>query len=303
MPGDHLLAADPDDDRRCISCGYPLRGLQVGASCPECGFRIKSQRKTDVSLDHAAPAVVHGVAWRFISTFLAVLLVAPGIYIGMYFAFDARDPALVLSLGIVMPIGSWLLTCGWQESSAIYNKLGPANTLRRLARWGATCWILFGLFGMLGAQSASWPAPLVMTIALAKNLSLVGGLLQLIFLGIILERYASWMRDDFAMQLIRFVPFLIGITLLNVLAGLFVNLVYNSTFPVFQSISSILVLLVFVGALFLLGRLAKNAFFAILHMRHNIAADERTAEQRRLHEQEMASRSAGNREQDGSGHP
>lgn len=39
--------ADPDvitDDRRCIQCGYQLRGLKIGNTCPECGRRVLRDR-------------------------------------------------------------------------------------------------------------------------------------------------------------------------------------------------------------------------------------------------------------------
>jgi hypothetical protein len=294
--------ADSDDQRRCVSCGYPLRGLAVGSSCPECGFQIHSISATDVPLDQASAEVVYGLAWRLGITVALVVFLVPGLFISIALLFDDRRPAFAVSLGVVIPIGSWLLTKGWQEPSAIFNDLGPTSRVRVLTRWGGGIWIFFGIFGVLTALSGSWSRALSLSLELGRNFTLLAGLVQVILLGVVLERMARWMRDEVGAQGARFASFAVGVILVGVIAGSVVKLVYNPSAPLLQSVSTLLIVVVLVGAILLLGRFTKNALFSIVHMHHNLGAAERSAEARSEHQRDMVERTIGQDQGEETGH-
>jgi hypothetical protein len=227
----------------------------------------------------ASPDVVHGLVWRLGMTVALVVFLVPGLFITTALLFDDRRPAFSVSLGIVIPIGSWLLTKGWQEPSAIFNGLGPASRVRILARWGGALWVLFGIFGVLNALSSSWSMSLVLSIEFVRNITLLLGLVQVILLGVLLQRMGRWMRDDVGAQGAQFASYAVGVILVGAIAGTLIKIVYNPSAPLLQSVSTMLIFGVLVGAILLLGRFTRNALFSIVHMHHDPDAAGRSMAQ------------------------
>ena len=143
---------------------------------------------------------------------------------------------------------------------------------------------------------------LSLSLELGRNLTLLAGLVQVILLGVVLERMARWMRDEVGAQGARFASFAVGVILVGVIAGSVVKLVYNPSAPLLQSVSTLLIVVVLVGAILLLGRFTKNALFSIVHMHHNLGAAERSAEAQSKHQQDMVERSIGQDQGKETGH-
>lgn len=68
-----------DDDRRCIQCGYALRGMRFGGACPECGRRILRARGD--GLNEAPPDVLRSLR---LALTLGLLAWAAGMAVWMW---------------------------------------------------------------------------------------------------------------------------------------------------------------------------------------------------------------------------
>lgn len=287
MSPQHTTQA-PDGDsrqRRCVSCGYNLQGLEYGALCPECGYE-PPVGSSDVSLDMAAPNVVYGVAWRTILAVAVCVVIAPTLFLVL--AFTLPEISVPVTTGVVIPIVSWLFTKGWSDPAAIFNDLGERDTLLRGVRWGSAVWLVFGVLEVLLANTPSMNTVLQLSASVAFTL----GIVQLTLLGLVLERWGRWTRDETAESLARFLMFAMVIVLIGTIGGIIVQFVYRPSADLTEAVSGLVTFAVGLGFLVLTVKLGSNGVMAVYHLHLNRSIDRRREERRIAHEEEIAERSA-----------
>ena len=284
---------DPDDQRRCIRCGYSLRGLLVGSACPECGLKIHGATSKDAPLDQASKQIVYGVAWRFSVAAGLVVVAIPAVAIVAALSFNRWGLGFLVSLAIVGPVVSWLLTTSWEDPSAVFNGLGPTSRVRRIVRFCGPAWALAGGMSVWLWFNGSATNPVLPGLRILGDVIIVIGLGQVMLLGVLMDRMGRWMRDEGGQTASGFLLFGAGIVLVGTLVGAIIKVVYNPVAHLLESVSTLLILAVLLTAAFLIARYARNALLSVVHMHHNHAVAERSAERSEAHEREMADRSAG----------
>lgn len=158
---DSLRIANPftiTEDRKCVSCGYNLKGLRADGLCPECGRPIHARRKnipryTD-NLIHAPTLWLAGFAlgstMLFISGIgmflsLVVLSIMPG-------AMKAPVAYMVVFTTILWYISSIMLT---QPRPVMPSTIIDPSKEWRTERWCARVTQFFWI-GMAGFLAAYW---------------------------------------------------------------------------------------------------------------------------------------------------
>ncbi len=210
-----------DDEATCGECGYALRGLPLGAICPECGAGLsrESKPKAKIAEDTIMDAPLAYVKQlRFSCYALAagafMMFVGPvAVVSGGWSAL--KDPPAIgadLLLSLVWLGGVWLVTLPRQTQTAITRN--PAREWERL-RWASrgTQWLWFAsaLLDLYQSQKGSNPALRWLDIVL--SMGAVGGLWPF---GVYLGRLADWAKDDALAALLRST----GFGLVFCLAGL-----------------------------------------------------------------------------------
>lgn len=130
------------EDRRCFSCGYNLRGLLPGGTCPECNTPVVESLK-GVELDEAPLPWLRGVArgFRCLKFAILILLITP-ISVMMFMAFggQAQETAGILlgcTVMLTLPLGGLLALVGFVQATRVEPRvaaLGESWTARRISR-------------------------------------------------------------------------------------------------------------------------------------------------------------------------
>jgi hypothetical protein len=270
-------ASSPDQPQlTCLSCSYDLRGLPIGASCPECGLVVIRQTHKDLPLDHAHTRVVHGVAWRLALSALVFVILFPAALVTLI--MTRPELAAPLAFGLSIPVISWLFTKAWNEPGAIINKLGPGDRTCLVTRYAASVWLLYAITTIAAPFIGGSGATLLLLIA---RICILAGIIQLLMLVIVAGRYALWTRDETADGFIRFISMGLVVIFLGSLAGGLIDLIYGSSSNVLSTVNVLLILGTLVVAILLVARLGFNAAWSILHRHENNDYERRRTERER----------------------
>ena len=184
---------DGESNRICVSCGYDLRGLPWGSSCPECGqgpkvhAKSRSSIQEDIPLSQMSPTFIR----RFALCCLTATLVVPAIIVRVYVPFvQFINESIGLSIDFVIAsiwiVGVYFLTSPMNHPLAIRYGLGAKGILRLLARWCSFSWI--GIAVLVHAPSSIIVSTCLMT-------SIIVAAAGLITFFLLLAELSSWVRD------------------------------------------------------------------------------------------------------------
>lgn len=212
-----------DDEATCGECGYALRGLPLGAICPECGAGLSKQSKPkakiaeDTIMDAPLPYVKQlRASCSVLATGALMMFVGPvAVVLGGWDALQS-PPAIGadLLLSLMWLAGVWLVTLPRQTQTAIV--AAPPREWERL-RWAsrATQWLWCASALLDLYQSLKGSSPALRWLDIFLSAGAVGGLWPL---GVYLGRLADWAKDDSLAVLLRST----GFGLVICLAGLLV---------------------------------------------------------------------------------
>ena len=184
---------DVDSDRMCVSCGYELRGLPWGSTCPECGqdprvqAKFRSSIQEDIPLSQMSPTFIR----RFALCCLASTLVFPTIIARVfvpYAQFKNDSVGLLVDIGIaaIWVVGVYVLTSPLNHPLAIRYGLGSKGISRLIARWCSFSWV--GIAVLVHA-----PPSIIVSICLMT--SIIVAAVGLIMFFLLLAELSSWVRD------------------------------------------------------------------------------------------------------------
>jgi predicted RNA-binding Zn-ribbon protein involved in translation (DUF1610 family) len=99
-----LVTSSPtfvSEDRKCVSCGYNLKGLRSTGNCPECGRPISKRRRGARYADHLVHAPMPWLVCFKLSTIL-LIIAAAAFVVSQFFALWARRNAPDVLLALIM---------------------------------------------------------------------------------------------------------------------------------------------------------------------------------------------------------
>ena len=280
------------EDRACNNCGYNLKGLVRGGSCPECGEEIRVVRRTmDDRLGDAPRDYLASLSIGFVLTGVAVLILLLGV-LTMIVSTGASGIGdsfrrLVFPLGGVFYATGVFLVCRPRPARG---GAGPRMergkpewaTLRLISRVSAIA-MAFGLTAHTVARISGqdWISWIALPCALA-------GLIGAIPVTIQLGNLAHWASDSHIANHVQGAGFFIAVCG-GLSALLFTDL------ALIVGLLAIPLIMLFSGALFWMGwqtlRMQSMVSWAIRNEKHRIARDARLAERAKQQAQEAATRS------------
>ena len=166
-------------DISCDSCGYNLRGLRYGQSCPECGAPILWQDRKDIALHEMPVRVIKRfrLSCRLASLSGVVLLATTVAVLFLEISMTVVTLALWASV-IIWAIATWGLTSVIEGPQARHAGVGSESKMRRCARWLNLAWLLFAL-----AVAGLAPDPLYGVMLYGGCFGGLAGLLAFLFAG------------------------------------------------------------------------------------------------------------------------
>lgn len=219
-------------DQACIKCGYSLKGLRLGGSCPECGQAIQGRKKSPRYTDQLVHAPMDWL--EIFATGALMMFLAAGGTIAMIITllFVHTVPILMVFVGIaaVWSAGVWLATRPRPVMpTTTVNTAREWRALRIAARATQLFWpaaVLLALFSIWVYNSTTSTAALYAAISCVGLASIiaVGGLAPTCAL---LAHMADWAEDSGLAQSLRgcawtigFCGVVIAMALLNAFTGL-----------------------------------------------------------------------------------
>ncbi len=185
-----------DSNRTCVSCGYDLRGLPWGSSCPECGQDPKTQAKSrssiqeDLPLSQMPPTFIR----RFALCCFTTSFVFPAIIVRMvvpYIQFKNASIGFAVDFVIaaIWVVGVFVLTNPLNHPLAIRYGLGTKGKLRLVARWSSFAGI---------AIATLLHAPPSLVVNICFNVAAFVSAIGLISFFLLLAEISIWVRDTTA---------------------------------------------------------------------------------------------------------
>lgn len=192
------------EDRKCVGCGYNLKGLRTGGNCPECGRPIARRRRGPAYSDNLVHAPLTWLIGFRVATVL--LMLAAGSFVGVQLLggfVRARAPELVAGAIAAASLAWWIgvLLVTRPRPVMPSTVIDPRKEwfwLRMISRCSQACWpALVGLaIGLVGVGAAGAPA------AIANGLYWLVGVLALIAatglvpLCVYLSNICFWASDS-----------------------------------------------------------------------------------------------------------
>lgn len=189
-----------DVDRRCVGCGYNLRGLRLGINCPECGMPSVLPPDIDDPLSTMPMRVILMLVRGCWVAAICVVLTVIALLAERMGAVDRKIVMPILAgLAVLWWGATFWLTPAFTIPQAIKRGFGPHSRLRMLARWLQLGWVVASVAAAITALLS--PAALAAPLAFFQFVGLVIGLAGLVILAILMERLAEWARDEDAQQM------------------------------------------------------------------------------------------------------
>jgi len=188
-----------ETDRECVGCGYNLRGLRVGITCPECGMPTTAIPGADDPLSTMPTRVIVAfVRGCWVASICIVLTI--GVVIAA--RFPAVNPSFsrMALIGVsILWFGAVLwLTPAFSIPQAVARGFSQRSRLRRATRWLQLGWIIASVASFqAGTTGTSWSA----LLNSAQWLGFISGIAGIVMLSILLERLSDWTRDTDAARM------------------------------------------------------------------------------------------------------
>ncbi len=206
-------------DQACFGCGYNLRGLQVGGSCPECGAPIQFRHLARDLLTEAPLPEIRKLRSGFhLATLVVLLFPVPLIAAAMGQTLEITCIALLM-VGVLWVMASRLLTPSLSAPGAARRGFTDSASLRLAARWLQLGWPTAALL-ILATEvmpMTLWSDRILMVSTLA---SLLAGVAGLVMLSVLMEHLAEWCRNELAQQLFTFTAWTLPICTAGLLMSL-----------------------------------------------------------------------------------
>ncbi len=266
-------------DRECAACGYNLRGLRVGSRCPECGVTIPPLSVgADDPLDRMPLRIIRifrRAAW--LAT-LCILVAGATIWNIMFGTTSSVWSVLVLTLLVMMWLAAmWRLTPVVGVPEAATRGFSERGIARRIARYGQVGWIVFLATFALEVSLSSPSRTVVLLLHGIEIAGLVIGGIAMIAMSILMERLAEWARDDTSARMFQWFQWLVPLSLILAIIGLFVPLLA----PFFNGVALASGLLFPLGMIMLTGSITLSALHQHEHIEREIRRAERRADENR----------------------
>ena len=198
-----------ESNKKCLQCGYELRGLPIGGNCPECGQPTFIPTTIDDPLSLMPVMVIRKLKWGCWAAFWHMWLS----FILVLLLWWSTMPKMVilsalLALAISWQLGVRLAIPALDLPQATI--LGFTSRSRMLisTRWLQIGWVIAAVGGELQVV-VSTPSPLADFSIPIIRFGIMVGILGLVLLAIMLGRLAEWSRDDEAQKLLLWVMWLL----------------------------------------------------------------------------------------------
>ena len=192
-------AGDPNDpERACLHCGYSLRGLAIGAACPECGMSSKVPEAIDDPLSRMPVPVILRFKWGCWATVWTGVL---GVLLWLTLR-SGNVPELVPLVGLAALAVHWqvvvrLVTPAFALPQASMRGFSPRGRLRIVVQWLQLGWLL-AIGATLADVAITSTSPQFDILPRLVPLGLFVGVVGIFLWAILLGRLAEWTCDKAA---------------------------------------------------------------------------------------------------------
>ncbi|MCZ6834788.1 MAG: hypothetical protein O7G85_03345 [Planctomycetota bacterium] len=194
-----------DTDRKCLHCGYQLKGLPLGGNCPECGATTRLPDKIDSPLSLMPLPAILRLKWGCWAVFWCLIL---AMVIGALRG-SGRFPEVMILTGLLAISLSWQVAVRLATPTLDlpqarlwgFHRLGK---LRLVAQWLQVGWPIAAGAALL-SEAIPNPVPPMNLLPFVLQFGLVLGITGLVILALVFERLAQWTRELEAMNLFNWI--------------------------------------------------------------------------------------------------